>query len=397
MLAFTLFSLESSTFWHFATAQRLKTAGLFVLGMILFSFYFRIIGPDSFLVVWELLNPHAQLLRTRKDQHGSSELTTARICSNIQPEQPPARTTGKPPETAQLTSSELKGIPLGFDSTRFIPHVPNSTRPGTVSFDNNLLEHHPGPDNLKPGRWFAPSQDIRLRCLECGLLGKQAAAPAVSVLSRAKTALKTMLRPWLTTRIPPFQECGEIRVSWKCVCPPSQLRFDAYVTDSPNHKRCGERVGLNVPEEYREAATRFAEGAAGSSESIACSEAATTNTESTAPLPFSCSSNGVNRDGSTAYSSPSTAPSSDTSFPSPPIYDPGTKRYLLLCVKNGPNTTVMRNIDLTVVLNDEVLFHKLRKAHREMRGRYAWNPFVAPQTIQYVKVRIVIVLKAAIY
>lgn len=67
----------------------------------------------------------------------------------------------------------------------------------------------------------------------------------------------------------------------------------------------------------------------------------------------------------------------------------GTKRYLLLCVNSSPTRTTMRNINLTNVGHDEVLFHKIRRAYREMRGVYFRNPFIVPQTIQYVKFELI--------
>ncbi|KAK1765189.1 hypothetical protein QBC33DRAFT_593195 [Phialemonium atrogriseum] len=45
----------------------------------------------------------------------------------------------------------------------------------------------------------------------------------------------------------------------------------------------------------------------------------------------------------------------------------------------------MRNVDLTNVGHDEVLFQRVRTAYDEMRGTRNRKPFTVPKTIQYVK------------
>lgn len=135
---------------------------------------------------------------------------------------------------------------------------------------------------------------------------------------------------------------------------------------------------------------RFAQDAAGPSNSRTVSVSGSESGSTTSSLPGSQSSLPQSGSVGTSGNTPSTPPStilSDSNELQHPVHAPGTKRYLLLCVNSAPNRTTMRNVDLTNIGHDEVLFQRVRTAYHEMRGTGNRNPFTVPKTIQYVKVR----------
>lgn len=141
---------------------------------------------------------------------------------------------------------------------------------------------------------------------------------------------------------------------------------------------------MEVPEECEQAAVEFARQASGSPVSLSRSSSHESTASSPSSSAFSNSASTASDCLSTGTGTSVTSQSNSDDNEIPPAPAPGTKRYLLLCANSGFNRIALKNVDLTNVGHDEVLFHKLRDAYRELRGRRNW--FRIPKTIEYIKV-----------
>ncbi|CAI4214429.1 unnamed protein product [Parascedosporium putredinis] len=71
-----------------------------------------------------------------------------------------------------------------------------------------------------------------------------------------------------------------------------------------------------------------------------------------------------------------------------PTHPAKTKRYLVLCFSSGAHRMAVRNIDLTNVHHDEILFRKAREAYDEAKAAQFRNPFIVARTIHYVRIEL---------
>jgi hypothetical protein len=62
---------------------------------------------------------------------------------------------------------------------------------------------------------------------------------------------------------------------------------------------------------------------------------------------------------------------------------PSNGRFLLLCVKGRKQRTHLRNVDLSKVTNDPLLFKEAKTHYRELRDGF---PLYIPISIKYIKV-----------
>ncbi|KAI1346171.1 hypothetical protein F5Y01DRAFT_298498 [Xylaria sp. FL0043] len=160
-----------------------------------------------------------------------------------------------------------------------------------------------------------------------------------------------------------------IRVSWIC--------------------RCGEPLYIDVHPTQRQAALEYAQAASGSVSSIIVSGATTTGTPPTQTS--SSLSSPIDRSGASISDTTEPPPTGPqlTSFFTPPVLAPGTKRYLLLCVNTGHYEIKLEHIDLTNISLDVSLFGLIRDKYELMRGPMVKNIFMAPKTVEYIKFELV--------
>ncbi|VBB73728.1 Putative protein of unknown function [Podospora comata] len=174
---------------------------------------------------------------------------------------------------------------------------------------------------------------------------------------------------------------GQFRVSWTC--------------------RCGDRLRLQVPESHAKAAKAFATQAAGSNtDTLSCHSHGTL----TAGLPSSSNQASVNSGaemmeaGASPVHSPYTSLSGDDSEHEALFIPAGTKKFLLLCVNirstMGRRLTKLVNVDVTDVANDGEMFQRLNNAYHATRTASAWNPFVKPKTMQYIRFQLLFLQKS---
>ncbi|KAK7960317.1 hypothetical protein PG996_010963 [Apiospora saccharicola] len=91
---------------------------------------------------------------------------------------------------------------------------------------------------------------------------------------------------------------------------------------------------------------------------------------------------------SSTTSDSGTTPSSPTeaqqTLTSPPSLAPDTEQYLLLCVKTGPNQIKLAHLDLRGVVDNAILYHRIRTEYQKLRSYLASNLFVTPSRVEYV-------------
>ncbi|RWA10937.1 hypothetical protein EKO27_g4167 [Xylaria grammica] len=159
------------------------------------------------------------------------------------------------------------------------------------------------------------------------------------------------------------------------------------IANKATQKRCGQPLYIDVQPGEREAAVAYAQAASGLADPVTVSGTAsgtsTGQASTSISSPTTPSAAGVSN---TAASGPVDTQSSNNVFV-PPALAKGMPKFLLLCVNTGEYEIKLEHIDLTNVALDVALFSLIRETYEAMRGpRLLKNIFMAPKTIEYVKV-----------
>ncbi|KAK8877633.1 hypothetical protein PGQ11_002579 [Apiospora arundinis] len=193
----------------------------------------------------------------------------------------------------------------------------------------------------------------------------------IAMLHRYSRTMSCLLWPYqsATSMFWPRISSGYGRVRWNC--------------------KCGKPLYLDFADAEMGAAVAYAQSASGGSSPVSVTRSApgglrrddsrsSMNTQQTA---FSS----ITDNGSTT-----TSPTQIQEMPNyPPTLAQDTKQYLLLCAKTGSNQIKLEQIDLTHVVDNAMLYHRIRTEYHKLRRQTKRNIFLVPTRVEYVNFELI--------